>query len=77
LTAEGTLSYGGLDRAVSWTARALETAGLAPGDIVGIQLADKMQHFIAALALARLGAGRVTLDASDPPNLQREFARRL
>ena len=77
LTAEATLSYAELDRAVSWTAGSFKKAGLAPGDIVGIHLSNQAQHLITSLALARLGVGQIAFDGSDPPRLQRELARRL
>ena len=77
LTAEATLSYGELDRAVSWTAGAYRKAGLLPGDMVGILLANQARHLVTSLALARLGAGQITFDASDPPGLCLELAKRL
>ena len=77
LTAEATLSYAELDRAVSWTAGSFKKAGLAPSDIVGIHLSNQAQHLITSLALARLGVGQIAFDGSDPPRLQRELARQL
>ncbi len=77
LTAEATLSYAELDRAVSWTAGSFKKAGLAPGDIVGIHLSNQAQHLLTSLALARLGVGQIAFDGTDPPRLQRELARRL
>ena len=65
LTAESTLSYGELDRAVSWTATLFKKAGLAEGDIVAIQLSNQAQHFITSLALARLGAGQIAFDGTN------------
>jgi len=77
LTAEGTLSYAELDRAVSWTAGSFRKAGLGPGDMAGIYLSGQVQHLVTSLALARLGAGQVAFDGSDPPRLRQELARRL
>lgn len=77
LTADATLSYGELDRAVSWTASAYRKAGLLPGDMVGIQMTDQARHLITSLALARLGAGQLSFDASEPPGPCRDLATRL
>ena len=77
LTAAASLSYGELDRAVSWTVKSFKEAGLAPGDFVGIYLSNQTQHLITSLALARLGAGQFAFDDRDPPGLLRALARRL
>ncbi len=77
VTGESSLSFAELDQAVSATAASFKKAGLVPGDIVGIRLSNQVRHFVTSLALARLGAGQVAFDASDPAPLQRELAGRL
>ena len=77
LTAETSLSFAELDRAVSWIAGSLRKAGVTPGDAVGIQLHNQIQHLITSLALARLGAGQFSFENSDPPRHHAELARRL
>ena len=77
LTLEGGLSFAELDRAVSWTAESFKQAGLAPGDIVGVDLSHQTQHLIASLALARLGAGQFGFHDADPPPLRAMLTRRL
>ena len=77
LTAEGSLSFAELDRAVSWAAASFRKAGLAPGDIAGINLPSQTQHLITSLALARLGAGQLSFHDSDPPKLRQELVRRV
>lgn len=77
LTKAGGLSFAELQRAVSWTAAGFAKAGLAPGDIVALQLPQQTQHLITALALARMGVGQLAFDTTDPPRLQEDQTRRL
>ena len=76
-TAEDQLTYDELDRAVSWMARSYSKQGLNPGDIVGIRLENQVQHMMASLALARMGAGQFAFHPTDPPRIQQELVRRL
>ncbi len=75
LTTEATLNYRELDQAVSWVARSYLEEGLKPGDIVGIQLGNQIQHMIAFLA--RLGAGQFAFHSKDPLPVRQEQVRLL
>lgn len=77
LTPEASLSYGELDRAVSWTAGSFRNAGLAQRDIAAIDLSNQIQHLISSLALARLGVGQVAFDFVDPPQRRRHVEETL
>jgi acyl-coenzyme A synthetase/AMP-(fatty) acid ligase len=77
VTLVGGLSFAELDRAVTWSARSFKQAGLAPGDIVAIDLSHQTQHLIASLALARLGAGQFGFHDTDPAALRAELTQRL
>jgi len=76
-TSEGTLSRAELERAVRWTAAELRREGVRAGDLAGIAVASQLQHLVAALALARLGAGQVPFGPGDGPLERREIVRRL
>ena len=77
VTSESSLTYAELSRAVTWTASLFRKAGVAPGDIVGIRLDNKVQHIMTSLALAHLGAGQIAIHDSSPARLQQELVRRL
>lgn len=77
LTATATLNFGQLDRAINWTADLFKRAGLASGDLVGLQLAGQIQQVITSLALARLGVGQIAFNPSDGPQFQPELKRHL
>lgn len=66
LTAESSLSYAELDRAVTWTAGTLQEAGVERGDVVAIRLSNRTQHLMTSLALARLGAGQIAFLSAGP-----------
>jgi len=50
------LSYGELNTAVHRGARYWQSQGIAPGDVIGLQLANRIDTIVHELALARLGA---------------------
>ena len=77
LTADASLSFAELDRAVSWTAASFRKAGLVLGDIAGIDLSNQAQHLVTSLALVRLGVGQFAFHVGDPPQLRGELTRRL
>ncbi|WP_329558643.1 acyl--CoA ligase [Streptomyces uncialis] len=56
IDAKGKLCYTALDRKVRCLATGLRSLGIAPGDIVGVQLPNNRNAVIADLALAALGA---------------------
>ena len=77
ITDKGSLSFLELERALHWTVSAFKSAGVAPGDIVGIDLPDQTQHLLSSLALARLGAGQLAFRPTDPPQLQARISDSL
>jgi acyl-coenzyme A synthetase/AMP-(fatty) acid ligase len=77
LTPEGALSYAELDRAVAWSADSFRKAGLEPGTIVAVRLANKPQHMLAALALFRLGVGHIAFAEDVPVEVQHDLTRHL
>ncbi|HMO47777.1 MAG TPA: AMP-binding protein [Rubrivivax sp.] len=50
------IRYGELDEMVGRSAAALQAMGVAPGDVVAVQLPNWWEFVVAALAAARLGA---------------------
>lgn len=72
-----TLSYAALVRQVRALAAQFTRAGLAPGDAVGIALADDRANILTTLALIRLGCRQVALPPRDPAPLREDLARRL
>lgn len=77
LALDGGLTYAELARAVDSTAARLRREGLAPGDVAAICVANQLQLLVSSLALARMGAGQIIFQASDPPALLEAVARRL
>jgi len=75
-TAQGGLSYAELARAVIATQARFAREGLKAGDLVGIAVTPQVPKLVAVLALARLGAGQISLGA-DPPLAREALARRL
>jgi len=71
------ISYGALLRQVRGVAAQVARAGIAPGDAVGVTVADVVGHMVASLALMRLGCRQVSLPPSDPAPLRAALARRL
>src|SRR5262245_37944658 len=50
------ISWGELDRAVDRTARALQEAGIGPGDVVALLMDNRPEFLLAVTALSRLRA---------------------
>ncbi|RYE08315.1 MAG: hypothetical protein EOP22_14075 [Hyphomicrobiales bacterium] len=59
------LDWAGLLARVEREAAALQAAGLRAGMHVGITIPDEIEHFVASLALLRLGAWQVALATHD------------
>jgi acyl-coenzyme A synthetase/AMP-(fatty) acid ligase len=57
------LDYRALARRVAQTQGHLGALGVRAGDLVGVSLADRAEHVVAMLALARMGAILLPLDA--------------
>ena len=77
IRADGPVGYGPLTRQVRALAAQFLRAGLAPGDAVGITLADDWTHILCSLALIRLGCRQVGLPWRDPAPLREGQARRI
>jgi acyl-coenzyme A synthetase/AMP-(fatty) acid ligase len=77
LTSQAQLSYRELAKAVSFSAARFKRDGLVAGDIVALALSSQLQHLVASLALARLGAAHLSLQPGEPQSLRRELERRL
>jgi acyl-CoA synthetase (AMP-forming)/AMP-acid ligase II len=74
---EGPVGYGEVARLVRAHAAQMLRAGIAPGDAVGITLADPWTHILCSLALIRLGCRQVGLPRHEPLPLREELARRI
>lgn len=57
-------------------ASGLVAAGIGPGSVVGITIADEVEHFVACLALLRVGAWQIALATHDPEPERRAIAVR-
>lgn len=71
------LGFPELVRRVDACAARLVRGGCAPGDIVGLTVADEVDHLVASLALASLGLPQVTLASNAPVDMRAGLARRL
>ena len=63
---DGTLSFGELDRLSSAWAVALRDAGVARGDFVGVSFNRNHRMIVAQIAVLKLGAVFVPMDAGQP-----------
>ena len=77
VTDAGVLSYEALGNRVAGVACALRGTGIGPGSVVGIILADEVEHLVASLALLASGARQITLATHDAPAVQRTLAARV
>src|SRR5690242_21144217 len=57
-----TIDFGSLDRRINGACLALQAAGVARDDVVGVALRDTADHLILMLALARIGATIAPMD---------------
>ncbi|WP_055049359.1 class I adenylate-forming enzyme family protein [Devosia sp. A16] len=65
-----------LGRVERYLAR-LAQQGVGAGAIVGVEIADEVEHLIASLALIAAGAHHITLATHDPPAVRSELAGRV
>ncbi|WP_244408138.1 class I adenylate-forming enzyme family protein [Roseomonas fluvialis] len=77
IRADGPMGYGEVARLVRAYAAQILRAGIAPGDAVGITLADDWTHIVCSLALIRLGCRQVGLPRRDPVPLREDLVRRV
>jgi acyl-coenzyme A synthetase/AMP-(fatty) acid ligase len=61
---------------VEQSAGGLAAAGIGPGAVIGITIADEVEHFVACLALLRVGAWQIALATHDPEPERRAIAER-
>jgi len=73
----GTLTRAGLVHRIGACMRHLRAYGLGAGDLVGLTVEHPIDHLVAALALAGIGAAHVALPAGDPPAVRRQVRDRL
>ena len=66
VTDDVTMTYGELDRRANQVARYLKGQGVAPGDRVGLLMSKSVHTYVAILAVLKIGAAYVPLDASFP-----------
>lgn len=71
------LSYEALLQRVAARQAALATAGIAAGEVVGLEIADEVDHLVNSLALIELGTRHVTLPSHDPATAKEELADRV
>jgi acyl-CoA synthetase (AMP-forming)/AMP-acid ligase II len=72
-----TFGYGELIRRVEARVAALESAGVAAGSVVGLEVADEVEHLIASLALIAVGARHVTRPTHDPAEAKEILSERV
>ena len=71
------LSYDGLLARVSDRLVALAAAGIVAGDVVGLEIADEVDHLVDSVALIELGARHITLPTHDPATAKQELVDRV
>ena len=71
---DGTLGYADLARRVDWAAAGLAARGVGPGSVVGVAIADEIEHMVATLAVLAAGGGQVTLATYDTAELRARIA---
>ena len=69
--------YGELVRRVEARAGGLQSLGVGPGSVVGLELADEVEHLIASLALIAVGARHVTRPTHDPAEAKQALSERV
>jgi len=65
LTSERTVTYGELHARVAGCAAWLHGHHVERGEVVGVSVADELDHFVVALGLASVGAAHVVLPTMD------------
>ena len=71
------VTYAELDARIDDAAANLQSLGIAPGDVVGVMLADSAEHLIVLLALARAGAVMVAIDGALPAAERRRATQQV
>src|SRR5215470_1994296 len=71
------VAYAELDARVDDAAANLQALGIAPGDVVGVMLADSADHLVVLLALARVGAGMAAIDGALPAAERRRATQQV
>ena len=74
---EGEISHAELRRRVEHAAAWMRAQGCAPGDVVGITIADEVAHLTACFAAFTLGVPQVSLPTYEPPAARTRLARAL
>jgi acyl-CoA synthetase (AMP-forming)/AMP-acid ligase II len=74
---ERTFTYAVLDRMIDYVAHRLVREGLGYGDLVGVALNDRAEHLVMLVALGRIGAIVLPLDARWPPGDIADVARKF
>lgn len=77
VTDELTLRYAELLARVRERMAALERAGIGPGSVVGLEIADEVEHLVASLALLAVGARHVTRPTHDPVEANEALSERV
>lgn len=69
--------YGELLRRVEARIDELQRRGVGPASVVGLELADEVEHLIASLALIGVGARHVTRPTHDPSDAKEALSERV
>lgn len=77
VSASRQLGYRELADQVQAACAALRARGIGPGAVVGVTLAEEIDHLVATLAVLDLGAIQVTLASDEPPRSRRALAERV
>jgi acyl-CoA synthetase (AMP-forming)/AMP-acid ligase II len=71
------LDYAALVGRVEMRRAELAASGIAPGDVVALEVADEVDHLVDSLALIELGTRHITLPTHDPQTAKDELAGRV
>jgi len=77
LTSERTVTYGELHARVAGCAAWLHGHHVERGEVVGVSVADELDHFVVALGLASVGAAHVVLPTMDGAPARSRLAERV
>jgi acyl-CoA synthetase (AMP-forming)/AMP-acid ligase II len=72
-----TFGYDELLRRIEARVAAFDGEGIGRGSVVGLELADEVEHLVAALALLAIGARHVTRPTHDPVEANENLSRRV
>lgn len=76
VTDAGQFDYRELLERIEERAVAYSRAGIGPGGVVGLEIADEVDHLVASLALISIGAYHLTLATHDPAAAKEALAAR-